>query len=109
MVSVKLTENSSIGRFTIMGLDGRTEITRNDSCSISVVRALTALSSENLMFTFEESDREEMMNVPEKILGLAFRELGKDLGSHADLCDLLLPKPVTTSKKKSSKKSSLTE
>ena len=109
MVSVKLTENSSIGRFTITGLDGRTEITRNDSCSISVLKALTALSSENLMFTFEESDREEMMNVPEKILGLAFKELGKDLATHADLCDLLLPKAISTPKKKASKKSTLTE
>lgn len=93
MVTVKLTEASQLGgRFVIEGLEGRTEITRNDSASIPLRRAIVALSDKNLMFEFEESDREGLLNLSDKLLEIAFKEVGEELGSAKDLCDILLPK-----------------
>ena len=119
MVSVKLTENSRLGsRCTINGLERMTEITQNDSASIPLSRAIVGLSDENLMFTFEESDREGILLLNEKLLKIGFEELGKELGSAEDLCDLLLPKkelskakpkPKAKKSSKTTKKSSLSE
>ena len=71
MVSVKLTEKSQLGgRFVIEGLEGWTEITRNEAASVSLRRAIIGLSDANLMFAFEEEDREGLMNLSENFLGL---------------------------------------
>lgn len=96
MVTVKLTEGSRLGvRYIFEGLEGRTEITQNDSTSVSLRRAIIALSDDNLMFEFDESDREGLLNLPEKLLDIAFREIGKESGTAQDLCDVLLPKKET--------------
>jgi len=108
MVSVKLTEKSQLGgRFLIEGKEGWTEITRNDTASVSIKRAIIGLSDSNLMFSFEESDREELLKLSEKLLVIASKELGEKLTSNKELCDLLLPKPKVLSKKKTPKRSSL--
>ena len=108
MVSVKLTENSQLGsRFVIEGLEGWTEITRNEAASISLRRAIIGLSDTNLMFAFDEEDREGLMNLSEKLLRLAALELAQESLTAQELCDLLLPKPKALSKKKTPKKSSL--
>lgn len=108
MVSVKLTENSQLGgRFVIEGLEGWTEITRNEAASVSLRRAIIGLSDSNLMFAFEEEDREGLMNLSEKLLRLAALELDKESLTAQELCDLLLPKPKALPKKKTTKKSSL--
>lgn len=96
MVTVKLTESSQLGgRYVIEGLEGRTEITRNDSASVSLRRAIVALSDENLMFEFDESDRKDLLNLPEKLLEIGLKEVGKESGTAQDLCDILLPKKTT--------------
>ena len=68
--------------------------------------------------TFEESDREGILLLNEKLLKIGFEELGKELGSAEDLCDLLLPKkelpkakpkPKAKKSSKTTKKSSLSE
>ena len=95
MVTVKLTESSQLGgRYVIEGLEGRTEITRNDSASIPLRRAIVALSDENLMFEFDEADREDLLNLSEKLLAIGLKEVGKESGTAQDLCDILLPKKV---------------
>ena len=101
MVTVKLTEGSRLGvRYIFEGLEGRTEITQNDSTSVSLRRAIIALSDDNLMFEFDESDREGLLNLPEKLLDIAFREIGrKESGTSQDLCDILLPKKATSKPK----------
>jgi len=96
MVTVKLTEGSQLGgRYVIEGLEGKTEITRNDSASVSLRRAIVALSDENLMFEFGESDREDLLNLPEKLLEIGLKEVGRESGTAQDLCDILLPKKTT--------------
>lgn len=108
MVSVKLTENSQLGgRFVIEGLEGMREITLNDSTPIPLRRAIIGLSDSNLMFVFEEEDREGLMNLSEKLLRLAALELDKESLTAQELCDLLLPKPKALPKKKITKRSSL--
>lgn len=108
MVSVKLTENSQLGgRFVIEGLEGMREITPNDSTPVSLRRAIIGLSDANLMFAFDEEDREGLMNLSEKLLRLAALELNKESLTAQELCDLLLPKPKALPKKKTTKKSSL--
>ena len=108
MVSVKLTEKSQLGsRFLIEGLEGWTEITRNDTTSVPLRRAIIALSDKNLMFVFTEEDRKGLLDLPEKLLKTAARELKKESLTTQELCDLLLPKPKALPKKKTLKKSSL--
>jgi len=108
MVTVKLTEGSRLGvRYIFEGLEGRTEITQNDSTSVSLRRAIIALSDDNLMFEFGESDREGLLNLPEKLLEIGLKEIGKESGTVQDLCDVLLPKKAT-SKPKSKPKSKKT-
>ena len=100
MVTVKLTESSQLGgRYVIEGLEGRTEITRNDSASIPLRRAIVALSDENLIFEFDESDREGLLNLSEKLLEIGLKEIGKESGTAQDLCDVLLPKKATSKPK----------
>ena len=108
MVSVKLTENSQLGsRFVIEGLEGWTEITRNEAASISLRRAIIGLSDKNLMFVFTEEDREKLLDLSEKLLKIAAKELEKESLTAQELCDLLLPKPKASPKKKTTKKSAL--
>lgn len=108
MVSVKLTKNSQLGsRFIIEGLEGWTEITRNEATSVPLRRAIIGLSDANLMFSFDEEDRENLMNLSEKLLKIAAKELEKKSLTAQELCDLLLPKPKALPKKKTTKKSSL--
>lgn len=107
MVSVILSENSSVGRMLLRRLATRTEITRNDSASVPLKFALGGLSSSDLVFTFEETDREQIMGISDRFLEMAFRELGKDLGTREDLCSILLPPKVTPKKTLTNRKSSL--
>ena len=108
MVSVKLTEKSQLGsRFLIEGLEGWTEITRNDTASVPLRRAIIGLSDSNLMFSFDEEDREGLLALPEKLLKAAAKELKKESLTAQELCDLLLPKPKALPKRKTTKKSAL--
>ena len=54
-----------------------------------------ALSDSNLMFEFDESDREDLLNLPEKLLEIGLKEVGRESGTAQDLCDILLPKKET--------------
>jgi len=108
MVSVKLAENSRLGtRFVIEGLEGMREITPDESTSVPLRKAILGLKDPNLVFVFEESDREELLNLSEKLLERAFLELGKDLGTAEELTNLLLPQPEKKTKPKTTRKSAL--
>ena len=108
MVSVKLSENATVYRVSLLG----NKLSREASAPICLEAALVRLGDTNLKFTFEESDREELMKVDSKLFPLISDELDKKILTHDDLVNLLLP-PVIKSKPKKitpkPKKSSLVE
>lgn len=114
MVSVKLSENAVMYETSLMGH----RLTREVSAPINLGAALVRLGDSNLDFTFEESDREELMQIDTKLFVLLTAELRQEILTHTQLADLLLPakivvkpkpkpKPKTTTNKP--KKSSLVE
>ena len=97
MVTVRLTDDSKLGRLNITP---KKEITRKDEQTVSVTWAVVRLSDPNYFFVFSEEDREELLALDEKILGLASRELKKDsLLKATELVDELLPKKEVIRKK----------
>ena len=114
MVSVKLSDNATVYETSLMG----NRLTREVSASINMDAALVRLGDKNLLFTFEESDREELMQIDTKLFALLTSELNTEILTHTQLADMLLPakvvvkpkpkpKPKTTTNKP--KKSSLVE
>ena len=97
MVTVRLTDDSKISRLNITP---KKEITRKAAAPVSVQWAVLRLSDPNYFFVFSEEDREELLALDEKILGLASRELKKDsLLKATELVDELLPKKEVIRKK----------
>lgn len=66
-------------------------ISKERSQRVSVKWALPRLDSPNVMFTFEESDREALKALTPNQLRLAAKTTGKDISTHAELEALLLP------------------
>jgi len=87
MVSVIVAESATI-EYTETPA-GR--ITKNRSQRVSVQWALPRLNSVDIMFTFEESDREALSTLTPNQLRLAAKTTGKDISTHAGLEALLLP------------------
>lgn len=102
MAKIILSSASRMGRLAV----GRDIITREESCEISALRGLLRLGDPNLSITFEESDREELENLSEKILVMATRILQlEEIPTGKELASALLPKPkVTTRAKNTAKK-----
>jgi len=100
MVTVRLSDNSSIRRLNI---NPKQEITREEGVVVPVKWAATRLSDSNLFFVFGEEDKEELSNLNERFLGIFCSEMGKeDLTSKQIIAELLpspkktiLPKPST--------------
>ena len=97
---------STIHCATICGSEGanahvppKKENTRKDEETVSVKWAVLRLSDPNYFFVFSEEDREELLLLDEKILGLASRELKKDSLKATELVDELLPKKEVIRKK----------
>ena len=105
MVSVKLSENSNVFRTSLMGH----RLTREASASIALEAALVRLGDKNLVFTFEESDREELMQVNPELFPLLSGELNSEILTHNQLAEMLLPpKVVVKSKSKPKPKTTTT-
>lgn len=110
MPQVNLSEGANISRLeTPYGL-----IRRRTPLSVPADWALLRIKDDNLMFVFEESDREIVSKTDEKTLALLSRVLGEELKTPSDLEGLILPKkkgrkPIKSSTKTTSKKSALEE
>ena len=89
MVTVRLTDDSKIGRLNITP---KQEITRKEEATVSVKWAVLRLSDPNYFFTFGEADREELLALDEKLVLLGCKETGQDISTAKDLADELLPK-----------------
>jgi len=104
--TVKLVEGASITR--LESPNGR--VMRRKTTKVPVDWALYRLKDANLMFVFEESDREELLKTDEKTLRRLSRVMGEELKSASDLADLLLPKVKKAGRPKKAKvASSLTK
>jgi len=89
LVTVRLTDDSTIGRLNITP---KQEITRKEEATVSVKWAVLRLSDPNYFFTFGEEDREELLGLNEKLTIIACKETGKDISTAKELADELLPK-----------------
>tara|TARA_R100001463_G_scaffold15626_3_gene40685 strand:- start:2893 stop:3225 length:333 start_codon:yes stop_codon:yes gene_type:complete len=110
MPQVSLSEGANISRLeTPYGV-----ISRRGTITVPSEWALLKIKDNNLMFVFEESDREDVSKTDEKTLAILSRVLGEELKTSFDLESLILPKkkgrkPVKTSTKATPKKSKLEE
>ena len=89
MVTVRLTDDSKIGRLNITP---KQEITRKEEATVSVKWAVLRLSDPNYFFVFSEEDREELLGLSDKLVLMGCKETGKDISTAKDLADELLPK-----------------
>lgn len=106
MVTVKLSEASSMDRLQLSG----GEITRSESVEVSLNWAIVRANDPNLLFTFEEKDSEELKSLEGNLLKTALRELR--LETLEEIESTLLPKkapsrgrPKSTTAKKTTTKS----
>tara|TARA_R100000231_G_scaffold135530_1_gene110057 strand:+ start:1455 stop:1793 length:339 start_codon:yes stop_codon:yes gene_type:complete len=89
LVTVRLTDDSKIGRLNITP---KQEITRKEEATVSVKWAVLRLSDPNYFFVFSEEDREELLALSDKLVLMGCKETGKDISTAKDLADELLPK-----------------
>ena len=98
LVKVKLSSKSPFA-LNVMGL----ELSKTNSEPVafpSLIGALVRYSDANLEFTFEESDRENLMQLDTDLFDILSKELGTDITTHEQLCGVLLPKKKKTKPKK---------
>lgn len=102
MALVQFSSASNIGRLeTPFGL-----LRRNATLEVGTDWAIAKIGDRNLMFTFEESDRDALGEVSEKQLVILRKQLDQeDLDTKA-LSLLLLPQKKKASPKKKPKKTS---
>ena len=92
-----------MGRLMIEGLEGMSEITRNDSTSVLLRWAVIRVNDTNLMFTFDESDRDGLNSLEGSLLSEVCRSMGLDEVSAESVTDMLLPKKIRKSLTKKAK------
>jgi|5_EtaG_2_1085323.scaffolds.fasta_scaffold10837_3 hypothetical protein len=107
MVNVRLSDNSSIGRLTIRGTEGMSEITRNDSTPVTVLWAIVRVNDPDLFFTFEEADGKIIKGLTGNLLTTALREARVETAE--ELHALLIPKKKKTTSKPKAKKTTSTK
>jgi len=90
---------SDIGGFKALSILG-VNLERGQELSITPLAALMRYSDKNLTFAFEESDREELMQIDPELFEIISGELKKAITTHNDdLAELLLPKKSISKKK----------
>ena len=101
---------SELGGFEPLSVRG-IRVERGVQSKIDALQALLRCSDKKLMFTFEESDRKELESLDPSCFSDISLELGKEITTHKQLLDLLLPKKSTPKKKTApkAKKSSLAD
>lgn len=110
MVKVSVTESAGFSFRTT--IDGKVlKLKLAEPVDVTVRSSLARLSDRNLVFVFEESDREELMAITEGVLEMVSLELGKPISSKEELAEMLLPivkKKTTAAKKKTTPKEKTT-
>ena len=81
MVSVRLSDNSTIPRLGLRGLKQTPVITRRESVSVPLAWAIPRLSDKELLFVFDESERSELESLEGHLLEMALSELSLEEGS----------------------------
>ena len=81
MVSVRLSDNSTIARLSLRGLEQASVITRREPVSVPLAWAIPRLSDKELLFVFDESERSELESLEGHLLKMALSELSLEEGS----------------------------
>jgi len=68
------------------------KLSKRTPLTVPVDWALMRIGDKNLVFTFVEEDREDVLATSEKTLAMLSRVLKEDLKEASDLSSLLLPK-----------------
>jgi len=104
---ITLSEQGGFKPLMVRGI----RVERGITSKIDALQALLRCSDKNLMFTFEESDRKDLESIDAELFPSVSLELGKEITTHKQLLDLLLPKKTPTKKKTApkAKKSSLAD
>ena len=90
MVSVRLSDNSTISRLSLRGLKQASVITRRESVSVPLAWAIPRLSDKELLFVFDESERSELESLEGHLLKMALSELS--LEENSSVSETLLGK-----------------
>tara|TARA_Y100000592_G_scaffold16354_1_gene24240 strand:- start:1461 stop:1832 length:372 start_codon:yes stop_codon:yes gene_type:complete len=90
MVSVRLSDNSTIPRLSLKGLEQAFVITRREPASVPIAWAIPRLSDKELLFVFEESERSELEALEGHLLEMALSEL--ELAEDVSVSETLLGK-----------------
>ena len=90
MVSVRLSDNSTIARLSLKGLEQAFVITRREPASVPIGWAIPRLSDKELLFVFDESERTELEALEGHLLEMALSEL--KLKEGASVSETLLGK-----------------
>ena len=90
MVSVRLSDNSTIPRLSLKGLEQAFVITRREPASVPIAWAIPRLSDKELLFVFEESERSELEALEGHLLEMALSEL--ELAEDVSVSEPLLGK-----------------
>jgi len=90
MVSVRLSDNSTIPRLNLKGLEQAFVITRREPASVPIGWAIPRLSDKELLFVFDESERTELEALEGHLLEMALSEL--KLKEDASVSETLLGK-----------------
>lgn len=85
-------------------------LNRGESVSLGALDSLLLLGDSKLEINFEESDREEIMQLPTDMFPLLSRVLGEEITTHVKIANKVLPakKPAKKKSAPKAKKSSLT-
>lgn len=95
MALVRISDNGGFKPIVLLGVP----LERGQEYPITVLASLMRCSDKNLHFTFEESDREEMMSLDTELFPVFSAELAQTISTHDDLAKLLLPKKSISKKK----------
>ena len=66
-------------------------LNRGESVSLGALDSLLLLGDLKLEINFEESDREEIMQLPTDMFPLLSRILGKEITTHVEIANKVLP------------------
>ena len=95
MALVRLSDDAGFKPVVILG----NTLERGQEYPITTLASLMRCSDKNLHFTFEESDRENLESIDPELFASISLELGKEITTHKQLLDLLLPKKTISKKK----------
>lgn len=99
MPTVQLTDTAELKRKNLAGV----LITKDTPVEFPLRLAISMLGHPDFMFTFTKDDEKGILELEDAKLKLASIEIKKDIKTHRELVDLLIPKKAKATKPKTTK------